>query len=271
MRGPPFHGNPAIIGLRRGVARSPAGQGPVSAGAGQGLVFEGGHGSTLDTPLSAVPGPAAAAAVMELRFIFKSTSGKPRVHSKRLPIIVGRSDGDDVKLRIPKDAISRRHCEFLLDEAGQVCIRDLESTNGTFLEGRQLKPRVATPVASGASVRLGNVPFRVEYAAAAAEDATHDSETIPIEAEEEPPRAKPRPKKETPAPAVATDPPTATVGVPIDPPVAAEQPGDAAFAFLGEAASGESAAADEEGWPDVAEEAPAPDDKHLEDFFKGLP
>jgi len=202
---------------------------------------------------------------MEIRFIFKSSSGKPRVHSKRLPVIVGRSDGEDVKLRIPKDAISRRHCEFLLDEAGQVCVRDLESTNGTFLEGRQLEARVATPVTSGASVRLGNVPFRVEFAVAQADGATHDSETIPIDAEEEPTRAKPA--KSAPAPAV--EPPTATVGMPIDAAAADDEPaGD--FGFLGEAESAPAAAADEAGWPDVDAEGPAADDKNLEDFFKGL-
>ena len=64
---------------------------------------------------------------MEVRFVFKNaSSGKPRSHSKRLPILIGRSDSTEIKLRIPTDSVSRRHCEFFLDESGRVCVRDLE-------------------------------------------------------------------------------------------------------------------------------------------------
>jgi pSer/pThr/pTyr-binding forkhead associated (FHA) protein len=119
---------------------------------------------------------------MDVRFVFKGSSG-PRVHSKSLPVLVGRSDAPDIKLRIDKDSVSRRHCELFRNEAGQVCIRDLESTNGTFVDGRQLEPRVATPLSSGSSVKLGNVGFRLEYQiGGAAARSPHDSDTIPIDA-----------------------------------------------------------------------------------------
>lgn len=194
---------------------------------------------------------------MEVRFIFKTSAGKPQVHSRRLPVVVGRSDGDDVQLRIPKDSISRRHCEFLLDDAGRVCVQDLESTNGTFLEGRRLGPRAASPVESGSTVKLGNVAFRLEYSAAAPRPATRDSETIAIDADEVPAPAAPLPP----------DMPTAAVALPTEPaePAPTSDAGD--FGFL--EAVPPAAAADEPAWPEAAE-PPAVDDKGLEDFFKGL-
>lgn len=228
---------------------------------------------------------------MEVRFIFKSSSGKPRTHAKRLPILVGRSDAGDVKLRIPKDSVSRRHCEFVLDDAGRVCVRDLESTNGTFLEGRQLEPRVATPVPSGGVVKLGNVGFRVEYAAAKPGGSPHDSDTIPIDAAGEPLPAEPileaeelEPLEPTvpvasgAAPAESAEP---VAGLFVSPDEQAEVLPDASheiaveeptaegdFGFL--AAEDDAPAAAAGDWPAAAEEPAAEGDKNLDDFFKGL-
>lgn len=200
---------------------------------------------------------------MELRFVFKSSSGKPRIHSKRLPVIVGRSDAPDVKLRIPKDSISRRHCEFFLDDEGQVCVRDLESTNGTFLDGRQLEPRVAAALRSGRMITLGDVGFRVEYEVEGAAKPTHDSDTIPIEAAAAPVDIGAL------EPAAGTPPTEPLAGhEPLAGQAAAEDlpaPGD--FGFL--AAAEEGGAADD-AWPN-ADDAPAKDDAGLDDFLKGLP
>jgi predicted component of type VI protein secretion system len=197
---------------------------------------------------------------MELRFVFKSSSGKPRIHSKRVPVLVGRSDAPDIKLRIPKDSISRRHCEFFLDDQGQVCIQDLESTNGTFLEGRQLEPRVATPVPSGRMITLGDVGFRVEYEVAAPDAPAHDSDTIPSEAA---------------AALVDVDGLGSAAGVAPTEPLGDQAPADAAaprplpgnFGFLARA---EEVAAADDAWPQ-AEDTPADGDAGLDDFLKGLP
>lgn len=210
---------------------------------------------------------------MEVRFIFKSSSGRPRVHSKRLPVVVGRSDDGDVKLRIPRDAISRRHCEFLLDESGRVCVRDLESTNGTYLEGRRLEPRVAVPVASGSGMKLGNVGFRVEYAAAAPGRSRRERDTTPIAAADESPSESGEPAlpgTATLAEGLAVTEPAAAepaVGEPaVVEPAGAESAADD-FGFLAETAP---AAPDADAaWP-VGEQPAVTEDKNLEDFFKGL-
>lgn len=235
--------------------------------------------------------------MMEVRFIFKSTSGKPRTHSKRLPILVGRSDAGDVKLRIPKDAVSRRHCEFVLDEQGRVCVRDLESTNGTFLEGRQLDPRVATPVPSGSILKLGNVGFRVEYAVAKPGGSPHDSDTIPIDAASEPlppepileadelepvePTVPVGTRRESAEPAGGPDASPGAVAELLPEAMedsagedsagqenaAVEPAAEGDFGFLAE---NDAPAAAADDWPVADDEAAGGGDQNLDDFFKGL-
>ncbi|MEX0687803.1 MAG: FHA domain-containing protein [Pirellulales bacterium] len=198
---------------------------------------------------------------MELRFLFKSSSGKPRVHTKRLPVVVGRSDAEDVKLRIPTDSVSRRHCEFFLDEAGSVCLRDLGSTNGTTVNGTKLDATAVVPIRSGSVVKLGTVGFRVEFQKTSSQ-GDHDSDTIPIENAELPPR---------PDMIAPTEPmPPASEEQDFEELAAAEaDPADGAtgsdFAFLGEA----TAADEPPAWP-TADEPPAADDEKLGDFFKGF-
>jgi pSer/pThr/pTyr-binding forkhead associated (FHA) protein len=52
------------------------------------------------------------------------------------PIIMGRSSSCDVKLS--DDKISSRHLAIKLNKSGRVIIKDLESTNGTFLNGAKI-------------------------------------------------------------------------------------------------------------------------------------
>ena len=204
---------------------------------------------------------------MELRFLFKSSSGKPRVHTKRLPVVVGRSDAEDVKLRIPADSVSRRHCEFFLDEAGSVCLRDLGSTNGTTVNDKKLDATAVVPIRSGSVVKLGTVGFRVEFQKTSS-PGEHDSDTIPIENAELPPQPDMIAPTEPMPPAGSM--PLASEEQDVEELAAAEAgPADGAtgsdFAFLGEA----TAADEPPAWPTAAE-PPAADDEKLGDFFKGL-
>lgn len=75
----------------------------------------------------------------------------------RLPVVrIGRAAGNDVV--IPDDSVSATHARLEF-EAGAWRITDLESTNGTYVEGVRLAPEVPTPLAYGASVRFGGVPL----------------------------------------------------------------------------------------------------------------
>jgi pyruvate/2-oxoglutarate dehydrogenase complex dihydrolipoamide acyltransferase (E2) component len=75
----------------------------------------------------------------------------------RLPVVrIGRAAGNDVV--IPDDSVSASHA-LLEFERDAWRITDLESTNGTYVEGIRLAPQVPTPLGYGASVRFGGIPL----------------------------------------------------------------------------------------------------------------
>src|SRR5262249_8231469 len=69
---------------------------------------------------------------------------------------VGRHPDND--FRIEHSTISSVHCEIILKDSG-VFLRDLESTNGTFVDGERVRE---VQLASGQIVRLGDVELLVE-------------------------------------------------------------------------------------------------------------
>ncbi|HLL46611.1 MAG TPA: FHA domain-containing protein [Longimicrobiaceae bacterium] len=75
----------------------------------------------------------------------------------RLPVVrIGRAAGNDVV--IPDDSVSVNHA-LLEFERDAWRITDLESTNGTYVEGVRLAPQVPTPLGYGSSVRFGGIPL----------------------------------------------------------------------------------------------------------------
>jgi hypothetical protein len=74
-------------------------------------------------------------------------------------VIVGR-DPDNRANLINDDSISRRHCAFYA-HGSQLFVRELNSTNGTFVDGRQLSPGESVSVRNGADIKLGSVSFKV--------------------------------------------------------------------------------------------------------------
>jgi pSer/pThr/pTyr-binding forkhead associated (FHA) protein len=85
--------------------------------------------------------------------------GKRTVMKLRPPAaVLGRARGNTV--RIPSADVSRRHCRLLLKD-GLVTVEDLDSANGTFLNGRRIKsPEYVHP---GDAIEVGPVTFVVEY------------------------------------------------------------------------------------------------------------
>ena len=62
----------------------------------------------------------------------------------------------DCDLRIPLPSVSRRHCE--IQQNGEVLkIRDLESTGGTFVNGKRVNGD--SPVKAGDAIRIGPLTF----------------------------------------------------------------------------------------------------------------
>jgi Inner membrane component of T3SS, cytoplasmic domain len=101
------------------------------------------------------PGPLASLALM----------AGPR-YGEELPVpspvvTLGRAAGCDVV--IDDDSVSAQHARLEYD-LGAWRITDLQSTNGTAVEGVRLAPDVPTPLPYGATVRLGGVQLQFREA-----------------------------------------------------------------------------------------------------------
>lgn len=67
-------------------------------------------------------------------------------------LVLGR-DSAQVDLVVRADGVSRRHCKVYATAAGQWRVRDLESTNGVYLDGQRIDDDA--PIASGQALGLG--------------------------------------------------------------------------------------------------------------------
>jgi pSer/pThr/pTyr-binding forkhead associated (FHA) protein len=74
----------------------------------------------------------------------------------RYPFVIGRRSDNDCILALA--FVSRRHCQFTWID-GQVHVQDLESYNGTFVNGKRATSPL--PVVHGDEVTLGPCSFRV--------------------------------------------------------------------------------------------------------------
>ena len=115
-------------------------------------------------------------------------------------VSIGRDPNNDVV--IDDNATSRRHLEISRDAQGNTYIEDLNSSNGTFVNGHRINGRVA--LESNAIVRVGNtvLPWRNYFK----ENAT--TTQAPAAA---PPVTPPPPVAAPAAPPVAPAPPPAQV------------------------------------------------------------
>jgi CheY-like chemotaxis protein len=84
-------------------------------------------------------------------------------------VTIGR--GDNNAFQIVETSISSQHCEVLL-RGNELAVRDLLSTNGTFVGGRKISEAVLQP---GQILRLGQVELRLEFSATAPAAPTSDA------------------------------------------------------------------------------------------------
>jgi pSer/pThr/pTyr-binding forkhead associated (FHA) protein len=71
-------------------------------------------------------------------------------------IRIGKADGNDLVLT--EDTVSRVHCEILRDARGHL-LRDLGSTNGTFLDGAEVREAY---VRAGSVITVGTVQIKFQ-------------------------------------------------------------------------------------------------------------
>ena len=94
---------------------------------------------------------------------------------------------EDNTFQIAEPSVSSRHCEILL-QGSEVLVKDLGSTNGTFINGEKITERVLKP---GQTLRLGNVELKLDAPGAPGAPAS-----TPAPASGAAPATPPPPKKE---------------------------------------------------------------------------
>ncbi len=98
--------------------------------------------------------------MLPVKLVMFSTDGEKREFQLDKPrTVIGRKNNCD--LRIPLPSVSRQHCEVLFDEtpgARGLSLRDLGSSNGTFLNG---EPVVEISLSPGDQISIGPVAFVV--------------------------------------------------------------------------------------------------------------
>jgi pSer/pThr/pTyr-binding forkhead associated (FHA) protein len=123
---------------------------------------------------------------MDVTLILSTKGRTRRFHLQHDMTVIGRQHG--TTLRIPSAEVSRRHC-VLRKEDGCLTVEDLESRNGTFLNGAPISAKEI--VRPGDRLRIGPVTFLVEYEVSAADvdvllpDDVELLDVIPVPKEEQ--------------------------------------------------------------------------------------
>jgi len=103
-----------------------------------------------------------------LRFYGGEHDGETYPIDKSHGTIIGRSPTNTVYVRDKN--VSRVHCQLTITEKGCL-IADLQSTNGTFVNGERISEKALKP---GDEVRIGITTFRIEEIP---DDAERSTET----------------------------------------------------------------------------------------------
>lgn len=111
---------------------------------------------------------------MKVSLELQQQSSNIRRVTVRHDIVIGR--GSDCNLRVSAPQVSRRHCFLRIDSNG-VAITDLESCNGTWLNGQKTVPGKRYYVEDGMKVAVGPVCFVARITADETE-TTHSDESV---------------------------------------------------------------------------------------------
>jgi pSer/pThr/pTyr-binding forkhead associated (FHA) protein len=91
---------------------------------------------------------------MDVNLVLLKKNGSPKFFSLPSSVtVIGRRHSCD--LCIPLMSVSRRHCQLNYDD-GVLKIRDLNSRNGTYLNGKRINEAV---IQAGDSIKIGPLTF----------------------------------------------------------------------------------------------------------------
>lgn len=117
-----------------------------------------------EAPLTAVPQPETGWCLMGC--LGPSVSATTMALT-RFPFLIGRDASSD--LALPSRNVSKRHAQ-ILHTTGAVLVRDLDSTNGTFVNGLRISQ--PTPVGEGDLIRFADVELQLNREVVATADRT---------------------------------------------------------------------------------------------------
>lgn len=93
----------------------------------------------------------------KIRFDVIGEKGKSFIISSR-KVLIGSSPSASLRLQYP--TVSKIHCEICFNEDNQITIKDLGSTNGTFLNSARIKEAY---LSNNDVLRLGNVELKTTF------------------------------------------------------------------------------------------------------------
>ncbi|MFI5289488.1 MAG: sigma 54-interacting transcriptional regulator, partial [Polyangia bacterium] len=93
----------------------------------------------------------------QCKLVVLKGEGRGREHVISGDVIrIGKVEGNDLVL--PEETVSRVHCEILRDQKGHL-LRDLHSTNGTFLDGAEIREAY---IRAGSVITVGTVQLKFQ-------------------------------------------------------------------------------------------------------------
>lgn len=84
---------------------------------------------------------------------------------RKTVVLVGR--GKEADLTILDPSVSRSHARFMIQPGGRIMVEDLDSSNGTYVNGRRIK---VWELSQGDLVRFGDIEFSVDIPSAQTAD-----------------------------------------------------------------------------------------------------
>jgi hypothetical protein len=127
-------------------------RGTLGAGTGDGATIQFKLSDIADSDAEERPDPSG------LRHAIYPLVHKPGTRSRLDTFSIGRDGHNDMVLA--DYAISRRHATITV-ERGRLLLKDLESSNGTELNGKALAPKRFEPFGAGDEVTFGRFKFAV--------------------------------------------------------------------------------------------------------------
>jgi pSer/pThr/pTyr-binding forkhead associated (FHA) protein len=107
------------------------------------------------------------------KLVLLSTGMTGRTHELKVDkTTIGRVE--DNTFQIAEPSVSSHHCEILL-KGSDVVVRDLNSTNGTFINGEKVSESALKP---GQVLRLGQIEMRLETEAPAGQSKKVDQTMV---------------------------------------------------------------------------------------------